>query len=82
MSVCERFLNEERLRLMTVPCLKGHGDRCPECQRGKVYPLHDPGVLVRIGKRRETAGNDGITGQNGRAGVEEIDESDFGVWPS
>ena len=24
------------------------GDRCPECQRGKVYPLRDPGVLVRI----------------------------------
>jgi len=24
------------------------GDRCPECQRGKVYPLHDPGRLVRI----------------------------------
>src|ERR1019366_8473047 len=25
-----------------------HGDRCPECQRGKVYPLHDPGLLVRM----------------------------------
>jgi hypothetical protein len=24
------------------------GDRCPECQRGKVYPLRDPGVLVRV----------------------------------
>jgi transposase len=24
------------------------GDRCPECQRGKVYPLHDPGLLVRM----------------------------------
>ncbi len=24
------------------------GDRCPECQRGKVYPLHDLGRLVRI----------------------------------
>jgi len=24
------------------------GDRCPECQRGKVYPLRDPGLLVRI----------------------------------
>ena len=24
------------------------GDRCPECQQGKVYPLRDPGVLVRI----------------------------------
>jgi len=24
------------------------GDRCPECQRGKVYPQRDPGVLVRI----------------------------------
>ncbi len=25
-----------------------HGDRCPECQRGKVYPQRDPGVLVRL----------------------------------
>jgi|SRR5208283_403863 len=24
------------------------GDRCPECHRGKVYPLHDPGLLVRM----------------------------------
>ena len=24
------------------------GDRCPGCERGKVYPLSDPGVLVRI----------------------------------
>jgi transposase len=24
------------------------GDPCPECQRGKVYPQRDPGVLVRI----------------------------------
>ena len=24
------------------------GDRCPECLRGKVYPLRDPGLLVRI----------------------------------
>ena len=24
------------------------GDRCPECQRGKVYPRRDPGRLVRI----------------------------------
>jgi len=24
------------------------GDRCPECQRGKVYPLQEPGRLVRI----------------------------------
>ena len=24
------------------------GDRCPECQRGKVYPRHDPGRLVRM----------------------------------
>ena len=24
------------------------GDRCPECQRGKVYPLHNPGLLVRM----------------------------------
>jgi transposase len=24
------------------------GDRCPDCERGKVYPLSDPGVLVRI----------------------------------
>ena len=24
------------------------GDRCPECRRGKVYPLRDPGLLVRI----------------------------------
>jgi transposase len=24
------------------------GDRCPECQRGKVYPLQGPGRLVRM----------------------------------
>ena len=24
------------------------GDQCPDCQSGKVYPQHDPGVLVRI----------------------------------
>ena len=24
------------------------GAKCPECQRGKVYPQRDPGVLVRI----------------------------------
>jgi transposase len=24
------------------------GDQCPECERGKVYVQHDPGVLVRI----------------------------------
>jgi transposase len=24
------------------------GDRCPECQRGKVYPLKEPGLLVRM----------------------------------
>jgi len=24
------------------------GDRCPECQRGKVYPLQEPAVRVRI----------------------------------
>src|ERR1700722_5630778 len=24
------------------------GDPCPDCQRGKVYPQRDPGVLVRI----------------------------------
>ena len=24
------------------------GDRCPECQRGKVYPLQEPGRLVRM----------------------------------
>ena len=24
------------------------GDRCPGCQRGKVYPLEEPGLLVRL----------------------------------
>jgi transposase len=24
------------------------GDHCPECQRGKVYPLSEPGLLVRL----------------------------------
>ena len=24
------------------------GERCPECQRGKVYPLQEPGLLVRL----------------------------------
>jgi len=28
-------------------CLQ-RGDRCPECQRGKVYLLNEPGVLVRL----------------------------------
>ena len=32
-----------------VPHVSLHrGDRCPECQRGKVYPLNEPGVLVRL----------------------------------
>jgi len=32
-----------------VPHLSLHqGDRCPECQRGKVYPLKEPGRLVRM----------------------------------
>ena len=26
----------------------GSGDQCPDCERGKVYPQRDPGVLVRI----------------------------------
>ena len=25
-----------------------HGDRCPECARGKVYAQREPGVLVRL----------------------------------
>ena len=34
---------------IAVPHASLHqGDRCPECQRGKVYPLHDPGLLVRM----------------------------------
>jgi transposase len=24
------------------------GDHCPECQRGKVYPVQEPGLLVRL----------------------------------
>jgi hypothetical protein len=28
-------------------CLK-RGDRCPECQKGKLYELNTPGVLVRV----------------------------------
>jgi transposase len=32
-----------------VPLATLHrGDRCPECQRGKVYPLQEPGLLVRL----------------------------------
>ncbi len=32
-----------------VPHARLHrGDRCPECQRGKVYPLQEPGLLVRM----------------------------------
>ncbi len=32
-----------------VPHARLHrGDRCPECQRGKVYPLYAPGLLVRL----------------------------------
>jgi transposase len=29
------------------PALKA-GDRCPQCDRGKVYPQREPGVLVRL----------------------------------
>jgi transposase len=36
-------------RRVQVPHLALHqGDRCPECQRGKVYPLKEPGLLVRM----------------------------------
>ena len=34
---------------IAVPHASLHqGDRCPECQRGKVYPLKEPGLLVRM----------------------------------
>ncbi len=34
---------------VAVPHASLHrGDRCPECQRGKVYPLKEPGLLVRM----------------------------------
>jgi transposase len=34
---------------IAVPHASLHrGDRCPECQRGKVYPLSKPGLLVRL----------------------------------
>src|ERR1700723_3077134 len=32
------------------------GDPCPDCQRGKVYPQRDPGVLVRIKGQAPIAG--------------------------
>ena len=36
-------------RKVEVPhALLKAGDQCPDCQRGKVYPQRDPGVLVRI----------------------------------
>jgi len=31
------------------------GDQCPDCQRGKVYPQRDPGVLVRVKGQAPTA---------------------------
>ena len=36
------FLSARSIRTLSA------GDRCPDCERGKVYPLSDPGVLVRI----------------------------------
>jgi transposase len=36
-------------RQVDVPHVSLHGgDCCPECQRGKVYPLKKPGLLVRL----------------------------------
>ncbi|RKZ09656.1 IS66 family transposase [bacterium] len=35
----------------TVTCPHGtlkSGDECPECKKGKVYPLPDPGLLIRV----------------------------------
>jgi transposase len=32
---------------LSHPALK-HGDRCPECLRGKVYKMNRPGVLIRL----------------------------------
>ena len=39
----------ERASRVHVPhaCLAS-GDRCPDCECGKVYPQRDPGLLVRI----------------------------------
>lgn len=34
-------------RALSHPTLK-HGDRCPECLRGKVYKMKRPGVLIRL----------------------------------
>jgi transposase len=28
--------------------LLGHGDACPECEKGKVYPMAEPQVLLRV----------------------------------
>jgi transposase len=35
-------------RIEVPHALLQRGDRCPECERGKVYPLNEPGVLVRL----------------------------------
>ena len=35
----------------TVTCPHGtlkSGDECPECKKGKVYPLPDPGLMIRV----------------------------------
>ena len=34
-------------RALSHPTLK-HGDRCPECLRGKVYKMKRPGILIRL----------------------------------
>lgn len=36
------------VRVRVSPPSMNHGDRCPECARGKIYALRDPRCLVRV----------------------------------
>lgn len=36
------------VRVQVSPPSVNHGDRCPECTRGKIYVLRDPRCLVRV----------------------------------
>jgi transposase len=40
------YRNANRVQIRHVRLASG--DPCPDCERGKVYPQRDPGVLVRI----------------------------------
>src|SRR5215471_9187086 len=48
------YAGAQRVKVSHV--LLRRGDRCPECRRGKVYPLSEPGLLVRMRGQAPIAG--------------------------